>query len=98
VVISDVIHSRYGPSTTPTVSELFPSLQGYMSWLTRQAASTPGPEPKLPQLGLLGDWLAPDPICPGSSDTCLSDPGWTRGNPTTAFQYVLDLQAMVTIP
>ena len=51
----------------------------------------------LPQFGLLGDWLSLDVLCPGGSDGCLRDPGWISGNPTTAFQYVLNLQGMVGI-
>ena len=33
----------------------------------------------------------------GGNDGCLTSPGWTRGNPTTAFQYVLNLKSMIQI-
>ena len=44
---------------------------------------------------MLGDWCAIEPFCPGSSDGCLKDPGWTSGDATSAFYFVKDLEVMV---
>ena len=49
----------------------------------------------MPQFGLLGDWSSIEPFCPGSSDACLHDPGWTSGDATSSFYYIQDLEAVV---
>lgn len=66
-----------------------------MQSLQRQAKFAPGGV--LPQFGLLGDWVALDPLCPGSGDACLKSPGFIRGNPTTSFYYLVCLEAMSAI-
>ena len=49
----------------------------------------------VPQFGLLGDWCALEPFCPGSSDKCLANPGWTNGDATSAFYFVKDVEVLV---
>jgi hypothetical protein len=44
---------------------------------------------------MLGDWCAVEDFCPGSSDGCLADPGWTSGDATSAFYFVKNLEVMV---
>jgi len=94
VAISDAVNARFG-ARSDAIKQRWPNLVAYMAFNKRQAAFAPGTT--LPQYGLLGDWLASQALCPGSSDTCLKHPGFIRGNPTSAFQYILDLESMVVI-
>jgi hypothetical protein len=64
-----------------------------VEFLTRQAGYGGG----VPQFGMLGDWCAIEPFCPGSSDGCLANPGWTKGDATSAFYFVKDREAMVSL-
>ena len=56
-----------------------------------------GPKHRLGRVsaGMLGDWCAVEDFCPGSSDGCLADPGWTSGDATSAFYFVKNLEVMV---
>ena len=94
VAISDAVFARFG-ARSDAIQQRWPNLVAYMGFNKRQAAFAPGKT--LPQYGLLGDWLAAQELCPGSSDGCLTNPGFINGNPTSAFQYVLDLESMVAI-
>ena len=47
--------------------------------------------------GMLGDWCSVEAFCPGSSDKCLSDPGWTSGDATSSFYFVANLKTMVNM-
>jgi hypothetical protein len=89
VVIPDLLLSRY--QDLEFSKAIYPSLQKYMGFLGRQAAAYGH---GVPQFGMLGDWCAIDPLCPGSTDKCLTDPGWTSGNPTSSFYYVQHLATM----
>ena len=93
VIIPDVLRSRY--SDVGFLKEAYPGIKAHVAFLKRQAKFAPGKV--LPQFGLLGDWLSLDPFCPGGNDKCLTSPGWVSGNPTTAFQYLLDVQAMAAV-
>jgi hypothetical protein len=73
------------------VDKHYEGIAAHVDFLARQAGYGDG----VPQFGMLGDWCAVEPFCPGSSDGCLSTPGWTSGDATSAFYYILDLQAMV---
>ena len=83
VAISDAVFARFG-ARSDAIQQRWPNLVAYMAFNKRQAAFAPGKT--LPQYGLLGDWLADQALCPGSSDGCLTDPGFVTGNPTSAFQ------------
>jgi alpha-L-rhamnosidase len=93
VVIPDVLRTRYGDRAFLSVA--YPNLKRYMDFLKRQARYGPGGI--LPQFGLLGDWLSLDPMCPGGNDECLTHPGWTSGNPTSSFYYLLCVEAMAEL-
>lgn len=93
VVIPDVIRSRF--HDTAFLKASYGNFKSYMNFLKRQAKFAPGKV--LPQFGLLGDWLSLDPFCPGGSDNCLKNPGWISGNPTTAFYYLVCVEAMSKI-
>ena len=47
--------------------------------------------------GMLGDWCSVEAFCPGSSDKCLSNPGWTSGDATSSFYFVANLKTMVNM-
>eukprot|EP00656_Telonema_subtile_P005012 TRINITY_DN12281_c0_g1_i10.p1 TRINITY_DN12281_c0_g1~~TRINITY_DN12281_c0_g1_i10.p1 ORF type:complete len:949 (+),score=157.40 TRINITY_DN12281_c0_g1_i10:285-3131(+) len=92
-VVPQTVLARYGDERL--ARDFLGVMEQYMDWLTRQARSAPGGV--VPQLGLMGDWLALDPVCPGAVDSCLEHPGWTRGNPSTVFQYILNLHGMIQV-
>ena len=47
--------------------------------------------------GMLGDWCSVEPFCPGSSDGCLANPGWTSGDATSSYYFVVNLRTMVSV-
>ena len=81
---------QYGHDV-PLVEKHYDGIAAHVDFLARQAGYGDG----VPQFGMLGDWCSVETFCPGSSDKCLSTPGWTSGDATSAFYYILDLQAMV---
>ena len=62
-----------------------------MDFLARQRKFGHG----VPQFGLLGDWCSVEPFCPGSSDGCLSNPGWTNGDATSAFYFLKSVEDLI---
>ena len=62
----------------------YEGVAAHVNFLARQAGHGDG----VPQFGMLGDWCAVEGFCPGSSDGCLADPGWTSGDATSAFYFI----------
>lgn len=71
----------------------YKGIRAHIDFLARQASYGGG----VPQFGLLGDWCAVEAFCPGSSDGCLSNPGWTNGDATTAFYFIYALKLLVNM-
>ena len=82
---------EYGADVELT-KQRYHGVRAHVDFLSRQAAPSYGAGTV--QFGLMGDWNARQPLCPGSSDGCLAE-GWTRGDATSAFYFVRDLEAMV---
>ena len=69
----------------------YDGFKAHVDFLARQRKFGSG----VPQFGLLGDWCSVEPFCPGSSDGCLSNPGWTNGDATTAFYFLKSLEDLI---
>lgn len=94
VIIPGVI-LQYGRDGIEVISKHYDGIKAHMDFLARQATDEYGKG--VPQFGMLGDWCSIEAFCPGSSDGCLSDPGWTSGDATSAFYYVKDLEVLVQL-
>lgn len=69
----------------------YSGIKAHVDFLARQASYGGG----VPQFGLLGDWCSVEPFCPGSSDGCLRNPGWTNGDATSAFYFLKSLEDLI---
>jgi len=62
------------------VEKHYEGIAAHVDFLARQAGYGDG----VPQFGMLGDWCSVERFCPGSSDDCLANPGWTSGDATVS--------------
>ena len=65
-------------SDVALVEKHYEGIAAHVDFLARQAGYGDG----VPQFGMLGDWCSVERFCPGSSDDCLANPGWTSGDAT----------------
>ena len=73
-------------------AQQYDAVAAHVAFLQRQTGY--GGIDDIPSFGMMGDWCSIEPFCPGSSDACLKDPGWTgAGDATSAFYYIQDLLA-----
>jgi hypothetical protein len=90
---------RYGTGgdAKQLAEQFYDAAAAHVAFLGRQVGY--GGIDGVPSFGLLGDWCSIEPLCPGSSDGCLSNPGWNQGDGdvTASFYYVKDLEVMLAL-
>ena len=88
------VQLRYGGDAALAARQ-YGAVAAHVAFLQRQAEPGYGGIAGVPSFGMMGDWCSIEPFCPGSSDHCLTDPGWTgAGNPSSSFAYIQDLEAV----
>lgn len=75
------------------IQTYYTGIKAHVDFLVRQAKYGSG----VTQFGMLGDWVAIEPLCPGSTDGCLDNPGWIIGDATTAFYFVKSIEDLISM-